>query len=87
MSDKDIQDLLEEGLGETGTIEKAIDYILEEGIRDLFEMDKHDEPEFTELVIPFKGVDYKIEIYSDGCIEATGDHTIMDWRWIVTPLN
>ena len=84
MDDEDVQEYLQEGLDEEGTIEKAFDYLLENEIRDIFEMDNHDEPEFTEMVIPFKGIDYKVEIYSDGCIEATGEHTIMDWRWTVT---
>ena len=82
-NDNDIQEYLQEGLEEKGTIEKAFDYLLENEIRDLFEMNDWDEPKFTELVIKFKDINYKISIQSDGCCESTNEHTILYWKWVV----
>jgi hypothetical protein len=83
MNNKDIQAYLEEGLEEEGTVEKAFDYLLENEIRDLFEMNDWDEPKFTDLVIKFKNINYKISIKSIDCIEATNSHRIMEWEWVV----
>jgi len=87
MSDKDIQEYLQEGLEEYGTVQDAFDYLLENEVRDVFEMDQWDDPEFDELIIPFNGINYKIKIQSDGCIEVTNEHRIMDWSWTVTPVE
>lgn len=86
MNDNDIQDYLQEGLEEEGTIEKAFDYLLENEVRDVFEMNDWDEPKFTETVIPFNGVSYKVSIQSDGCCEVTNEHRIMYWKWVVNAL-
>lgn len=77
MNDEDIQSYLLEGLEEEGTIEKAFDYLLENEVRDLFEMDKWDEPEFYSLDIPFQGNVYTIQIKEDGCCESSYDERIM----------
>ena len=84
MNDKDIQEYLQEGLEEEGTIEKAFDYLLENEIRDLFEMNVWDEPKYTELIIKFNNVNYCINIQSNGCCEATHEHRIMYWKWTLT---
>jgi hypothetical protein len=86
MSKKDIQEYLQEGLEEEGSIMKAFDYLLENEVRDVFEMNDWDEPKFTETVIPFNGVNYKVTIQSDGCCEATNEHRIMYWKWVVNAL-
>lgn len=86
MSDKDIQEYLQEGLEEEGSIEKAFDYLLDNEIRDLFEMNKWDEPKFAELIISFNQINYKIKIHSDGCCESTNDHRIMDWKWSINTI-
>jgi hypothetical protein len=87
MDEVDIDDYLQEGLEEEGTIEKAFDYLLEHNVRDLFEMNDWDEPAFTELIIDFNDIQYKVNIESDGCCEATDQHRIMYWKWTVTPIN
>lgn len=84
MNDENIQEYLQEGLEEEGTIEKAFDYLLENEIRDLFEMNEWDEPKFTDLTIKFNNVNYNISIQSNGCCEATHEHRIMYWKWILT---
>ena len=84
MNEKDIQEYLEEGLSEEGTVEKAFDYLLENEIRDLFEMDDWDQPEFTSLEIPFNGEIYIVDIRSNGCCEVTNNHRILYWEWDVT---
>jgi hypothetical protein len=86
MNDEDIQEYLQEGLEEEGTIEKAFDYLLENEIRDVFEMDNWDNPKFTEMIIPFNGVKYKVTIQSDGCCEHTNEHRIMYWKWNVNSI-
>lgn len=86
MSNKDIQEYLEEGLEEEGSIEKAFDYLLESEIRDLFEMDIWDDPKFNELIITFNKIKYNIKIQSDGCCEHTNEHRIMYWKWSVNPI-
>tara|TARA_R110000737_G_scaffold350726_1_gene390587 strand:+ start:1047 stop:1322 length:276 start_codon:yes stop_codon:yes gene_type:complete len=87
MSDKDIQEYLQEGFEEDGeTIEAAFDYLLGE-VRDLFEMNTWDEPNFTELHIPFQGKIYNVSIESDGCCEATHEHRIMYWKHTVTEVK
>lgn len=86
MSNKDIQEYLQEGLEEEGTIEKAFDYLLENEVRDIFEMNDWDEPKFTETTITFNGTKYKIIIQSDGCCETTNEHRIMYWKWDVNAL-
>jgi len=84
MDAEDIQSFLQEGLEEEGTVEKAFDYLLENEVRDLFEMNVWDEPEFTTLDIPFQGDVYTIEIKDDGCCEATNEHRILYWKWKLT---
>jgi hypothetical protein len=84
MSDEDIQSYLQEGLEEEGTIEKAFDYLLENEVRDLFEMNNWDEPKFTTLDIPFQGEVYSVEIEDDGVCEVSYDGRILYWKWKVT---
>ena len=86
MSEAKIQEYLQKGLEKEGTIIKAFDYLLENEIREVFEMDRWDEPKFTEIIIPFNGVSYKVSIQSDGCCEATHSHRIMYWTWDVSPI-
>ncbi len=83
MTDKDIKEYLEEGLEEEGSIKGAFDYLLENDIRDLFQMNDWDEPKFSELIIKFRGAKYKINIFPDGVCEATNDHRILYWKWTV----
>lgn len=83
MSKKDIQEYLEEGVEETGSIRGAFDYLLENEIRDIFEMDNLDVPKFKEVTIPFKGIKYTITITENGICESTNDHRIMYWKWTV----
>jgi hypothetical protein len=86
MTKKDIQELLQEGFEENGTIEGAFDYLLEGSVRDVFEMNNWDEPKFSELVITFQKKKYKVTITEDGCCEATNDHRIMYWKWSISEL-
>ena len=86
MSDQYIQDYLQEGLEEEGSIEKAFDYLLDNEIRSLFEMNNWDEPKFDEIIIPFNQVNYKVKIHSDGCCESTSEHRIMYWKWVVNAI-
>ena len=88
MTQKDINEIITEGIGETeGTVIDGIDYMLEESLGDLFNMNTWDEPEegFSK-VIKFKDKKYRIDIQEDGCVEATNEHRIMDWTHTITEL-
>lgn len=78
-----IQECLQQGLNEGNSINTSFDILLESAIRDIFLMNRWDEPEFTELIIPFKDKQYKINIEPNGCCEATNEHRIMYWKWTV----
>lgn len=83
LDDNEIQEYLQEGFEEYGTIENAFNYLIKENYRDLFEMNKWDEPEFYELFIPYNGLNWKVVITEDGCCESTYDGRIMYWSWVV----
>ena len=86
MNETEIQNYLQEGLEEMGTVQKAFDYLLENEINDIFEMNQWDEPKFYETTIAFNDKKYKVVITEDGCIESTNEHKIMDWKWCVNAL-
>ena len=88
MSNKDIQEYLQEGFEEDGeTVKVAFDYLLDNEVRDVFEMNDWDEPNFFELEIPFQGKRYKVVIEDNGCCEATNEHRIMYWKHTVTEIK
>ena len=66
---------------------KAIDRAVDDNIRDLFKMDRWDEPKYYYLIIEYKDKFYKITIKEDGCCEATNDHRIMYWKHNVVEIN
>jgi len=80
MDEVDIYDTLNEGVEETGSIEGALEYMMEECLRDLFPMGDWDDPESTEKIIEYQGKYYEIKIFADDCIESTDSHRIMGWR-------
>lgn len=84
LTNKEIQEYLEEGLEEEGTIKGAFDYLLENEIRDIFEMDDWDVPKFKTKTIPFHGDNYIITIFEDGLCEVTNNHRILYWKWTIT---
>jgi len=86
MEESLINEYLQDGLEEEGTIEGAFDYLLDTEIREVFEMNNWDEPKFTERIIKFRGVSYNIKIKSAGIIEQTWDGIVRDWKWSVNAL-
>ena len=80
---KEIKEILDEGLEEEGTVLKAFDYLLENYVRELFDMDEWDVPETTSINITFKDKNYKVSIFEGECIEATHEHRIMEWSHTV----
>jgi hypothetical protein len=87
MNKKEIQELLQEGFEEGGTIDDAFESLIEHGVRDLFNMNKWDEPEFTKVIVPFQGKKYNLSIKENGCCEATSEHRIMYWKWEITEVK
>lgn len=87
MTKKEIKEILDEGLEEEGTIEKAFDYVLENYLRDLFPMNKWDEPKNYSKTIEYKNKKYQIDIAEDGCCESTHDHRIMYWKHSVKEIG
>ena len=76
-----IKDVLDEGLGESGSELGAITYLMDNALREVFPMNSWDEPKFTTTVIKFKKSKYQIDITADGCEEVTDSHRIMNWQY------
>lgn len=87
MNKEEIQKLLTEGFEEGGTIDDAFECLIEHGVRDLFNMDKWDEPEFVKVIVPFQEKKYNLTIKENGCCEVTSEHRIMYWKWEITEVN
>lgn len=87
MTKEFIQEILEEGFEETGTIQGAFDDLLENSVRELFDMGDWDNPKSTSMVIEFKGKKYQVDIQENGCCEVTHSHRIMYWKHTVTEVD
>lgn len=83
MNKKLINEVLDEGFEETGTIEGAFGYLIKWWLRDLFNMNNWDEPKTRSKIIKYKNKKYQIDIMEDGCCEVTNNHRIMYWKHTV----
>lgn len=83
--DEDDIEIIEKLINGNGGDEfDAVEEFLKSRIRDYFDMDQWDEPEEYDLIFDYKGRHYHMEIEEGCCIEATGDHRIMEWTGTVT---
>ena len=78
---------VDEGLEETGTILKAFDYLLENWLRELFDMDSFDVPKTTSINITYKDKTYRVSILQGDCVESTHDCRIMEWSHTVEEIT
>ena len=83
LDDNEIQEYLKEYFEEYGTIEKAFNYLIKENYRDLFQMDRWNEPDFYELFIPYNGLNWKVVIKEDGGLDVSYDSRRLYWSWVV----
>lgn len=79
--DEVMVDLTEEfELNTNFSVEDNIHDFMKENLRDYFEFNTWDEPEETSLVFSYDDIKYRVSIEEDGCIEASHDGRIMDWK-------
>ena len=80
-SDYDIECIEEEIECNGRDIDDAVEVVIRENFRNIFEMNDWDEPNYTELDFEYKGNKYHMEIIEDGCCEASWDGRIMYWKF------
>jgi len=84
-----MNEIIEEGMGEgNGTILAGIEYLMEDGVRDMFDLNQWDEPkDGYSKTIEYGGKAFRIDIEEGSCIEATNEHRIMEWDHTITEVD
>ena len=84
---EEIQQVLQDEIDDGSTIQEAFDFLLDNAVQDIFEMDEWDVPKFTEETIVFNNIKYLVKIKSVGVCEHTNEHRILYWEWDISELE